>query len=420
MLVAPPGATVESFGLGGDAGNFQAHASIQSTLDLRQIADHFGRLLLDAGWKQDRAGATGPVAWSSWTCPNETGEQVGGFFLAVQQGEHVYALQLDRDVAPGSRAQAEAESREQARTMAQAAAGEYAAQVDTRATGESTEALRELIQRIVAPADADSLDYADPQLIVGRVPDTLPVELPLPPASRVIGSLVMGRRIAIHLQSETLPRQILAFYRTRLSSSSWTVLGERRGLGGFKANGTAEGISVQFCPVTAGPAISVDAHVRLDGMTEAQIAEVTDLDSTPCGDPNTPLTWEHSSRQPQLPVLIAPPYSDFVGGGGRGSDTYLESQGYLYMAAGLREVAAHYRRQFEIADWKERDRGEDGVSAWSRWRRHDEGGGQLDGLFLTVQYPDHDGYLLLARASRFSGSNGDPQHPRHERRQWSK
>jgi hypothetical protein len=162
--------------------------------------------------------------------------------------------------------------------------------------------------------------------------------------------------------------------------------------------------------------VAVDAHIRPDGMIDAQIAVVTDLVSTPCGNPNAPPAWQYTSRQPQIPVLIAPPESDFVGGGGRGSDTYLESRGYLYTAAGLRDIDAHYGRQFELDGWKERDRGEDDVSAWSRWRRHDEEGEQLDGLFLTAQFPDHDGYFLLARASRFSGSNGDPQDPWRGRR----
>src|SRR5205823_1841382 len=91
-----------------------------------------GRLLEEAGWTEERVGETGPVIWSEWTCPNETGEVVGGFFLGFAQGE-LYSLQVDREISPGSRKQAEIESRERARAMERAAARDRSARVELEA-----------------------------------------------------------------------------------------------------------------------------------------------------------------------------------------------------------------------------------------------------------------------------------------------
>lgn len=403
-LVAPPGAIMESFGHVGGGGSYQAVATMQSNLALDQVADHFGRLLQEAGWKEDRAGGSWPVVWSAWSCHDETGEPVGGFLLAFQQDDRRCAVQVDREIAPGARHQAEIESREQARARERAAAEENTSRVETDASaiGEATGPLRELIQRIVAPAHPSSLDYANPELIVGRLPDALPIELPLPPASRVLGSLALGRRTMIYLESETRPQQILAFYRTHLSPPSWTFFGERRGLGGFAAASMPEAIAAQFCPAVTGPAISLGARVRPDGVADAQIEVIIDLDQTPCGNPNSPLTWEYRTQQPQLPILVAPPQSDFADGGGSGSELHWESRGYLYTALDLRTVADFYAHQFVTAGWQERGRGGDEVVRWSRWGSQEDEG--VEALYLTVQQADRAGYFLLARASRHEGA----------------
>jgi hypothetical protein len=401
LLIAPPGAIMQIHGTGGGGGSYQAHATMRSDLDLGGIGSHFRGLIEEAGWRQERSGETGPVNWSSWACRTEEGEEVKGFFFAFRQGQRLYSLQLDRDTAPGSRKQAEIESREQARAMERAATRDRTARVEigATATGGIVEALRELILRIVAPADPNSPDASNPELFVGRMPNALPVELPLPPRSRVLGGLVLDGRTTIYLESETPPSEIVALYRTHLPAPSWNFLGEKTDLGGFAAPRVLEAKDVQFCPEGEGPAISIEAHARPDGVTDAQINLVTDLSHTPCGNPNVPPAWQYRNRQPGLPKLIAPVEADFAQGGGHGGEAVWEARGYLYTTADLGDVAEHYSRQFEAAGWKEQGRGGDEVVAWSQWSRRDDWGRRVDAIFLAVRHPGSGGYSLTAATS---------------------
>jgi hypothetical protein len=54
------------------------------------------------------------------------------------------------------------------------------------------------------------------RILAGRMPDGLPVEIPLPNGSRVVGTVVnsAGREgTTIYIDAEGSPQRILAFYR---------------------------------------------------------------------------------------------------------------------------------------------------------------------------------------------------------------
>jgi hypothetical protein len=159
-------------------------------------------------------------------------------------------------------------------------------------------------------------------------------------------------------------------------------------------------MAAQFCPEAEGSAIAISARARGDGVTDVQIDVVTDLDATPCWQPDTPPGREYRNSQPQLPFLAAPAESDFVDGGGRGGPDHWESRGYLYAPLSLDEVAVHYGREFAAAGWTERLHGGDDVVAWSQWSNDTEEGGPTGALLLAVRHLESGGYSLIARATR--------------------
>lgn len=91
---------------------------------------------------------------------------------------------------------------------------------------EDAAALRELAVRLLRVRFPGAPEASDEtQLLVGQVPADLPVELPLPLGSRVVGSLVRGnpRGISIVLDAAEPAEQVLEFYRERLSGAGWRV-----------------------------------------------------------------------------------------------------------------------------------------------------------------------------------------------------
>ena len=372
---------------------------------LEGVADYYAEVLTEEGWTRRRAGRTDPAAWSTWTCPNEKGQEVAAFFLVVQEVDHLYSLQLECDLAPGSREKAERESREQVRGRTREAE-EVRVEMAGAATDDVASALRELLLRIALPPPGHNPRDEALQLVAGRLPEGLPITLPLPPGSRVLGSLVTGSRMTIYLSSRTRPRPLLDFYREQLSFPVWTFFGELPQWGGFLPQwlpdpAMLEPVTGQFCSEVGGPGVTVMAQVRRVGATEARITVEADPIRTPCGNSMAAADY-HRRPCAQLPVLVAPPESDFVeaeGFTGGGTDRTIrgEARGYLYTAMDLEAVAAHYGRQFEAAGREREAEGRDDVVAWSTWSR-DEGWQQEDTLFLATRYPDTDRYLLQACA----------------------
>jgi hypothetical protein len=349
------------------------------------MVGYFSGALRESGWQEVRSGGTGPVAWSTWSCRDESGEPVEGTLLVVEAGEHRYSLQVNRDITPGSRQRAEIESQEQARTTARQVE-RRPAQVETDLQEGDASALREMILRIAAPEAS--------QLLVGLLPDALKHWLPLPPHTRLLGTLVTGKQRTVYLGSEAQPRQIDAFYRTGFPPSQWTVRDESHRLGGFTARPGRDGIDSLFCPRDSGTAFRVSAYAGSEG-TEVMIHVFGDRETSPCRGRRGWPDGGRRSRQPPLPALPPPPDTGFQGGGGHGGEDSWESSGYLFGVREPGEVPAWYARQFQADGWTETDHGQDEVAAWSRWRK-----GSESAIFIALRWSATNSYHLIARAVR--------------------
>src|SRR5258706_6920398 len=78
------------------------------------------------------------------------------------------------------------------------------------------------------------------QLLPGQLPDQLPVEIPLPEVSRVLGSLIRNpESIDMLLDTHLSPEQVLTFYRQRMQDAGWQTTDiYRPNRGGFMSSGS--------------------------------------------------------------------------------------------------------------------------------------------------------------------------------------
>ncbi len=68
-----------------------------------------------------------------------------------------------------------------------------------------------------------STELNDVQLLAGKLPENMPVDLPIPDGARIIGSEVQeDKGIYIVLDVPLMPDQALDFYREALPSQNWT------------------------------------------------------------------------------------------------------------------------------------------------------------------------------------------------------
>jgi hypothetical protein len=87
------------------------------------------------------------------------------------------------------------------------------------------DALRELAVRLLTFHHSllvAGQQVQEPQLLVGQLPPDLPVELPLPEGSRLLGSLAVENPM-IAIETHLAGEDVVTFYRERLTTAGWTV-----------------------------------------------------------------------------------------------------------------------------------------------------------------------------------------------------
>lgn len=278
-------------------------------------------------------------------------------------------------------------------------------QSTTPAQPEDAAALRELAVRLLRvrfPGDPEASD--ETQLLVGELPAGLPLELPLPPGSRVVGSLVRGnqRGISIVLDASEPAEQVLEFYRARLSAAGWRSPElPHHGGGGFTPDFMAN--RVTYCYSARGPALNVAAESAPGKPTDVQLDLQTDPRYLPCGARARHMGDMHD----MIPTLAPPPGArQTPQGGGGGGDSW-HSQAILLTELDLAAVAAHYAGQLTGAGWTQGANGESGPAAWSAWSLRDEDGEPWHGLLFILKQPEAEGqYYLIIRVELDASESG--------------
>lgn len=233
------------------------------------------------------------------------------------------------------------------------------------------------------------------RLIPGRLPPDLPFYLPVPPDARVIGATVEGDYITILLDTERVPRQVIAFYEGELSAAAWTALDTGRSRGGFEH---AAHSHATFCRTSLGPKLTVNAHAYPATLTQVRL----DLDLTPdqpCGHPGGRQSPQ-AGPIPSLPELAPPAGAKLLKGGGEASPIGTSEHAELVTPLDLAAVAAHYAGQMREAGSIERDRGQGDLLAWSTWEVDQPDHGLSQGLVLVLQQVnDPTRYFLYLRVA---------------------
>ncbi len=87
LLVPPRGA--QQRGGGGGSGPDEAHttAMLKTNLALDALAKHYADQLIQAGWTQTDAGASGPLGWHTWHFTSEDQEPWSGLFFILKMPE---------------------------------------------------------------------------------------------------------------------------------------------------------------------------------------------------------------------------------------------------------------------------------------------------------------------------------------------
>ncbi len=269
--------------------------------------------------------------------------------------------------------------------------------------------LREMIVRLVTfPGDPR---VNNPHVLIGQIPEGLPFELPLPPDSIILGTLIRGPESAsIILNVDQPPGLMLAWYREHMKEAGVQEL-EMPGVAqrsGFTQTGIAAGMQATFCYGSRGPSLMVNALSRDKDETKADVRLELDIKGMACR-----YFAKNRMQRPLfaslLPQLAPPPRStqriDSVGSSSTFDSVNSIATLILENDMSVVELASHYNTQLESSGWIRSDAGSAGPIAWSTWAFRDEDNELWYGSLFILRTPTQQPqYTLYIQAKMDTGA----------------
>ncbi len=279
-------------------------------------------------------------------------------------------------------------------------------------------ALRALALRLAGEQAAG----AHVHLYAAGLPDTLPVDIPIPDHSDIIGAIVVDQRpgapsysppqTRIFLDTPLSPLQIRAFYQDRLRAAGWTptpsFLPPGGGFGaGMDEGSEPNGVSDLFCRSQYGPSLSVNAGRVQEAPTQVLLQLDTEARLWVCAPVEEPPSRTTFRR---LPPLLLPPGARPLrswgdGSSGNGEDTS-SARSMTAIETGLDQqaVMAHCETQLETSGWVKQESRRDGPLTWSRWTSRGTDGEPWRGLLYVLALPDAAHRYMLRLESEWVGN----------------
>ncbi|MGI8910960.1 MAG: hypothetical protein ACR2JR_10475 [Rubrobacteraceae bacterium] len=317
---------------------------------------------------------------------------------------------------------------------------------DSRADDENRGALRKLAARLLTAQNIqDEQAAAPPRIFVGRLPEDLPVEVPISDGADVVGGvardLSRGRRDAeIVLDAALSAERFREDYRRQLLAAGWDEDTELFGLRSFVPpglpglfhlaasrsgrlrrflRGRVPGLPGLFPVVfrSGGYKLMVSAHDRPDAPTDVRLHLFTSRRGPWTGDEPAleilpslvpPSDARRRRREISNFGVLAPPHDARRPGGNFGGSGRPENDAaYSYIALetglDLTALTAHYAAQLERAGWSRVEEGHAGPQAWSAWTFTGGDGNLWTGTFTALRLPATPArYLLQINAVRTS------------------
>ena len=222
-----------------------------------------------------------------------------------------------------------------------------------------------------------------PEIVVGRVPETMPFEVPRPDNARVVGALARPSNGTLVLSVAQPPIETIERYRELLQRTGWD---DRRGEmgGGFQPPATPH--LDLFCHGEKRW-ISATSAERSDGQTLLQIRYSEGGPHSQCDDRQRE---KMSPRHGPIPALYPPSKTSIVHGNVGAGRHYIEASGRL--STGLRpaQLVAHYAAQLRAQGWSPQSESSGADVAAQIWRITDRRGKAWVGTLLAIAIPDSD------------------------------
>lgn len=185
------------------------------------------------------------------------------------------------------------------------------------------------------------------QIYLGKLPPEIPAEFPLPPNTRLLGSLARSaQHLDLYLDTKLTTDQVIEFYTEKLTAAGWQKIDPSSmpgQWGGFMPGNRRMNVTL-FCQETQGPSLTL--QVSPDGSGDIRVLINLDATNNPCDQ----FRRQRLLARPLdslIPPLV-PPTGDsqsFEGGGSGGNSNSWYSSAKLDTDLDLPTLASHYESQ---------------------------------------------------------------------------
>jgi hypothetical protein len=271
-----------------------------------------------------------------------------------------------------------------------------------RETGSSEGKLKELAERLLTHPHPEGSTSVE--LFVGRLPESLSADLPLPSTVGIVGSALRSRRgrptvleVVTDLAGD--PEEVISRYEQDLATAGWRAFERFGGMGGgFVPEGIGFGRSfrrgdqgpVLMLAITTPEGGTADLRLRVDWEIVRHLPEMQRH-----GRP------EGAER---MPALRPPAGMPLRGGGGGGGGGSWHSEASVETDKAVAELVLHFDQQLEKAGWKRVAGSADDVVGWSSWKL--PGSGDWRGLLLVLAAFGRNERVLYLRIQAHDATSG--------------
>lgn len=234
------------------------------------------------------------------------------------------------------------------------------------------DALRQLVCRL-----------AGGEVFVGELPRSLPIDLPMPQGTQIVGSVAgipeLPNYFRIFLTVPESQQQVESFYRQQLQAAGWKPSNlEMPQVGGFVTSSLTD-VPTIYCQGTGGLTISLTTQQQVENQTAASLTvsgEDPSHYSALCSD----ATGQLPQIEIPLPNLYPPENAQVSGDLGSGSEDAWTSSALIESSLNSQQLLTHYLQQLEQAGWQVQGGGDRDRLNWSYLTFTDEKGQRWQAL----------------------------------------
>lgn len=208
------------------------------------------------------------------------------------------------------------------------------------------------------------------QVLIGKLPDDLQVEIPQPSDADIVGSIKKGEDFyEIALDVPAAATQVKSFYETQLNQKGWKQQEDMSPKRAFATSATQIDENLSYCKSNKGPLLQLNINQPENNPTEVSISLNTDETNSSCRYLIGGLPFSFA----KTPILKPPANTKVtpkqVGGF---SSEMSNSMANLESQLNLEQLNKHYISQMQQAGWTKMADAQNNQAAFSMWLLKDK------------------------------------------------